>query len=352
MAKPHEPLENYDLRDNHPWVQSDYDDRADRSANIWQLLKMMQESLVMYQSTFEIQKAWEPWQLFFPYARYLDANDIVINRTTNSLYTVEEVLDLVYNIKENSISFQDKESYDLKAYEEWSYAGQKVTLAGAVPPAETDRLEIREKTVNINGNRLVSNLIGLTAAYPNQQQDADPWVDLVTYHIRSRQPAGRGGGKFQGNRELRPLPRARYIDNQEPTKVYEVYGQLFESLIQFDVWAKTATEADQLTAYFEEFVRKYTWVWKLNGVSHMSYEKQFRDEEITKWRNDITNRTIQYYVRTEYLETKQQQRLTDIRSGIYGSVVASGVYGWTLPRHVTVCGESTPHEIPFHYLVT
>jgi hypothetical protein len=353
MAKPHESLEKHDLLDRHPWVRSDYEDRADRSVNIWQTLSMIKESLQQYQSFHQIPKKWEPYTVLFPYSRYLDPGDTVINVTQSITYNVESVLWQVYNKLEGSASFRDKEVYDLKSGEMWCYSGQKVVLSGSNAPDKHDLLLIEPKELGeFSGQLIVGNLIDMLAAYPNQQQDADPWRDLITYRIIRRQ---LGGGKqpFSGPIQYKPQLRATYTDIQEPTKKFNVFSQWYDNDVQFDCWTKTSTEADQLMAYFDDFMRKHRWVWRRNGVVQILYGQQYRDTEVTKWRNDITERSVKYFIRTEYLDTEETTVFTDIRTGLYGLPVSSGVYGWTVPTYLRIVEDNEDvQEIPYWHLIT
>jgi len=351
MSRPGENLEPYDLMTKHPWIKSDHSDKADRSINIWQAISLMRESLNNFQAKFERVKSWDPWTLLMPHARYLHVGDTLINRTKHLSYKVEEVQSLVYNIRENLVSFKDRDGYDPTNYEEWGYSGQKVVISGPIEPDLTDLLEIQPQSENTQTGRFVKNLFQMTAAYPNEQQEADPWVDTITYLLTRRQLGGGGKEIFSGPYEYRPRLRGRYTDDQQPTKSVSIYGQHYENVIQFDLWAKTSTEADQFVAYFEDFMRKHFWVWKRNGVVNIFFLQQYRDEEVTKWRNDITNRTVAYYVRTEYLETREDEKFTEINTDLYGPM-ASGVYGATVPRNIKVANGPETIDIPYYHLIT
>ena len=118
------------------------------------------------------------------------------------------------------------------------------------------------------------------------------------------------------------------MDPDYPDHHVKITGQWFDNLIQFDCWSVTNNGADTLIVWFEDFLFRYTWVWKKNGVQEILYMNRGIDEELIKWRDDIVNRTLIYYFRTEKIVTIRTHDFTqiDLYAGLATTtVVPSGV---------------------------
>lgn len=134
-----------------------------------------------------------------------------------------------------------------------------------------------------------------------------------------RQECG-GTEPFRGTQERKPrlrnvigryAPTYRTYDNGskeliskygEKVGYYEIKGQTFDTLIQFNMWARTSWEAEELTEWFEEYLRKYTGMFREAGILQMWYDRRVRDDKLTQIKNKYHVRSFLYYVRTERID--------------------------------------------------
>ncbi len=280
---------NYSSRADHR--------QADRKATIDDVTSYIYQSLIDYQGKWEKSDAHE-WAYRFPYARYLSEGDVIQNRSTTPdvPYTIEEIIDKATNT---------------------------VRLSGSTKPVTGNRLELSDP-----------NMVNFISAYPYEHIDREIWRDTITYKVARREPGTVSAHPFDGRKEIKPRTRQILVDPDYPGYHITVLGQWFDNEVQFEFWTKFANDGDTLITWFEDFLYKYTWVFKKNGVQEMLYLRREIDEEITKWRNDLCYRSLSYYFRTEKLvpvrdkDFTQVDVIVNLESDVFpaasGSVVASG----------------------------
>ena len=295
MAELNERLEGYletalELSNTEDLKQSD------RNASIDDITMYIHQSLLAFQGMWSPSSI-DDWIISMPYARYLSTGDTIKNLTTGERYTIRTI------VNKNT---------------------KTIKLTGTTAPVTDDRLELSD-----------DNVVNFVAAYPKNEVEPSTWVDHITYKIIDRQPGNLGGSPFSSPREIKPRVRQVLADPDYPDYHIWNMGQWFDNLIQFDCWSNTNNGADSLISWFEDFMYKYTWVWKRNGVSEVLYWRRTVDEEIDEWRNDIANRTVIYYFRTEKLipvrehDLKQIDLFVELESSVLPGI--SGVYYTTLP---------------------
>ncbi len=127
------------------------------------------------------------------------------------------------------------------------------------------------------------------------------------------QPGSLSEKPFQGVKETKPRFREFKLDSGSNCDyLHHVGGQLFDSIVQFDFWAKTNHEASFMLNWFIRFFELHRWVWKWNGVKEILFWRQTDDAIVTRWRNDIVSRSLQLYFQTERLYSHPVRRLRDI----------------------------------------
>lgn len=273
MAKLGDRLETHDVPYIPNLFPNDKRSKADRGASIDDVTSYIYLSLVDFQGKF-IQDKNNSWWVTFLNAWKLTIGSSIQNITSGETYIINQ--------------FVDK-------------AKKKVELRGVVPPTRSDILELSEK-----------DLVRFVPAFSSEEQELADWRDTITYKVSRREPGVVTGKPFGSPQEIKPRLREELPDPENPRHHIFIQGWWFDNLIQFDCWARTNQEADKLISWFEDFVLKYTWVWKKNGVQEILYWSRGRDETITRWRNDIVNRTLLYYFRTEKIIVTRTQDYTQI----------------------------------------
>jgi len=261
MAELNRRLESFD---ESPYGHDmDQDNRqADRAASLDDVTSYIYESLIDYQGKWEKSDA-HSWAYRFPYARYLSVGDTItkVNTDPEVVYTIAEIIDEETNT---------------------------VRLSGSTKPVTGDRLELQDL-----------NIVNFISAYPLVHADPASWRDTITYKISRREPGTLQAHPFDAKKEIKPRVRQYIVDPDNAGYHIKILGQWFDNIIQFEFWTTTANGADSLISWFEDFMYKYTWVWKKNGVQEMLYNRRGIDEESTKWRNDLAYRSLWYFFRTE-----------------------------------------------------
>jgi len=83
-------------------------------------------------------------------------------------------------------------------------------------------------------------------------------------------------------------------------------------------------------------MRQNIWVLKLNGVQEHMFFQRLRDGAVTKWRQDLISRTVQYFFRLEEIlpvVTRDLRKLTT-EVNIDKEIIESGTR-WIAGREVT-----------------
>ena len=143
----------------------------------------------------------------------------------------------------------------------------------------------------------------------------------ITYQVVRREPSGMTGkitAPFEGGKEWKPRLRHTYKDETTGEWV-EIYGHRFDNLVQYDLWAKSAQEADLLLEWTETFLGGYAYFFKQNGIQEMFYFRSGRfafgtteDEAMTMWRNPFKVRSLVWFIRTEELYARIRDSITKI----------------------------------------
>lgn len=272
MAVPSKRLESFDEKPQF-WSSTEDNQQADRSASLDDVTTYIYQSLVDYQSKWNTTRI-SAWTVTFPYARDLRVGNKIRNSTTGEYYTIDSIIDA---------------------------AQHTVRLSGTVAPSSSNRLELAEE-----------NMINFVSAYPQIYAEPQTWKDTITYRVLRREPGTLQSHPFDGRKEIKPRVRQTIVDPDYPDHHIQIMGQWFDNLIQFDCWSVTNNGADSLISWFEDFLFRYTWVWKKNGVQEILYMDRGIDTEVTKWRDDIVNRTLVYYFRTEKIVPIRTHDFTQI----------------------------------------
>ncbi|AOQ24708.1 hypothetical protein Maut_02280 [Moorella thermoacetica] len=100
-------------------------------------------------------------------------------------------------------------------------------------------------------------------------------------------------------KERKPRQRETIPDPDNPDRFITLLGQMFDYIIQFDIWAKAHRQADDLLDKFEDFILIYTPYFMQMGVNQLVFERQLEDQVVTAWRDPVVNRRLQYALRFE-----------------------------------------------------
>jgi len=137
--------------------------------------------------------------------------------------------------------------------------------------------------------------------------------DTITYMVTREEPGSIGGNKkpFGGTREVYPRFRESRKVSDEKSEV--VYGQWFDSLVQFDIWTLTNWEAQRLVIWFKRFMTTHRHFFQNMGISEILFWWRGRDDVSSRLQNNLHLRSIVYFVRTEEISLEEEYNLKELR---------------------------------------
>jgi len=130
---------------------------------------------------------------------------------------------------------------------------------------------------------------------------------IITYKVITREPKG----------EIKPRQRQTIrerTDVLEDARIGEIYGQKFQCIIQFNIFASVYDIAEQVMEKFEEMIFTYTGYLKKNGVAEIVFQKQLTDENYDMFRQTVSVRNLRYYVEVEKLTVLFQEKIKEIET--------------------------------------
>jgi hypothetical protein len=145
------------------------------------------------------------------------------------------------------------------------------------------------------------------------QIDVGPIRPTITYSLLRKEPGAIDGQPFGRHKSYKPkLREVIRPDTVHPGHTVEIFGQWFDTLVEFNCFTTDNRSADLLIDWFERFMEQHIWVLKLNGVQEILYWQRLRDKAVTKWRQDLISRTLQYFFRIEDLLPKVRKNLSNV----------------------------------------
>jgi hypothetical protein len=250
----------------------------------------VEETLRTYQSYWVPEEKGDDWRGFMPYAFLLEPGMKLLNRDTKTLYTISEVTKNPFTHRPTG----------------------EVRLSGDTAPELGDVLELEEK------DRIKFSRVSPRSDETDHEADATrkdtplPWNAHIDFAVVEEAPAEAKPGSARPITLGKKRMLRETIDGVEPGIEYEIRGQWLDSIVRFDLWGATESQAESLVYWFYQYLRQNAWIFKLNGVSDVSFLKRGMDQPIGKWRGILYHRAIDLFVRTEHLFVAQYRKLEHI----------------------------------------
>ncbi|MCY9186589.1 hypothetical protein [Bacillus halotolerans] len=102
-------------------------------------------------------------------------------------------------------------------------------------------------------------------------------------------------------KDIKPRYRGTIRNPYINGEFVQMYGQIFDLLIEFSIFSSSAEEADELVIEFEEFLQLYAGYFKKNGVQEILFCEQGEDNVVEEQRVDTPTRSLLYVMRFEKL---------------------------------------------------
>lgn len=127
---------------------------------------------------------------------------------------------------------------------------------------------------------------------------------IISYRIISRVPAN----------EYKPIVREQINECDEFNEQREgqIFGQTFNCIVQFNIFAAENRLANKVMEKFEELILAYTGYLKEQGVRELYFKEQITDAEYNNFRETLSVRNIRYHVQIEKLTVIFNRRIDDV----------------------------------------
>lgn len=147
-----------------------------------------------------------------------------------------------------------------------------------------------------------------------EEPDFKTETETITVGLVRRVPGSFDqGAPFEGSvKNLRPVLREVKQDSEHPGYRNLYLGYLHDNQIRFTCWALTNKEAIERSLWFEQFMNKYTWFFRVSGVARVLFLEQGQDVFVNNSGNKFYGRPLDYFVRTEDIEIVSEKQIEDI----------------------------------------
>lgn len=264
--------------------------RADRSAGISDIYNMLD----MFASRFQLSFApslKNPWLLNFPYMIIPpETGDMLFNLSTNETYTVKYVPKNRHN----------------------EFYGTVLLSTGITSPKTKERLiyhnpegvgSAKRRLVDFFHAQPPSYVADLAASSGDTGSvRREAFTPTIVAEMRRQEPGTIGKRPFDIAKEIKPRLRETFPHPDDPKNYsVQIRGQWMDNIIRFICYDTTHRGAERLVGWLMDFISKYTWVLKRNGVQEILYWQRRADDKVQTWRDDIVGYPVEYYFRTEEL---------------------------------------------------
>lgn len=126
----------------------------------------------------------------------------------------------------------------------------------------------------------------------------------ISYKVISRKPSN----------EYKPVIREEVneCDLYSEQRGGAIFGQTFDCILQFNIFAAESAVADEIMEKFEELILNYTGYLKNEGVAEIYFKEQITDSDYNNFRETLSVKNIRYYVKIDKLMVIFNRRLDDI----------------------------------------
>jgi hypothetical protein len=138
-----------------------------------------------------------------------------------------------------------------------------------------------------------------TEAFPNGRDPKKVSLPIITYLIKEKRPGIVGNNRSQ---EIKPRFRQESVNEESlegGPKILNIYSQIFDHDIVFEIWEENNAKANKLAERFEDFMMVYKGYFMKNGVSQIIFDHMNGSPESSSFREDIVVRKFVYLVRLE-----------------------------------------------------
>ena len=177
-----------------------------------------------------------------------------------------------------------------------------VRISSITPPSvlKEERLEILSNNRLVRFSQEFTSPIGVEAQTADElQKDVGPIRPTIVHALIKKEPGSVGKDLFGPQKQVKPMHKEVVNNPKFVGRAVMVNIMRYDYLVEFNCFTTDPRSSELLVDWFERFVRQNTWVLKLNGVNEILFFQRLRDGAVTKWRQDLISRTVQYALRIE-----------------------------------------------------
>lgn len=156
-----------------------------------------------------------------------------------------------------------------------------------------------------------------TEADPQLSDGKDVSFPRIIYSVKEARPGIVGNGN---TREIRP--RVRQVEevevNGQNPKLMMIYGQRFDYVIEFTVWAENNRQLDIVTEQFKELMMTYGGFITKQGLTHLVFDKMEGSSETLK--DKAVSRSLFYRVGFEHISLRPTDAIERIEDEVLGKL--------------------------------
>lgn len=138
-----------------------------------------------------------------------------------------------------------------------------------------------------------------TQAFPNGRDPQNVKLPVITYLMKEKRPGVVGNNRTQ---EIKPRFRQEVANEgsfEGSPRVMNIYSQIFDHDVVFEVWEENNAKADELAQRFEDFMMIYKGYFKQHGVGEIIFDHMNNELESPEWKDNVVVRKFRYLVRLE-----------------------------------------------------
>lgn len=128
---------------------------------------------------------------------------------------------------------------------------------------------------------------------------------IITYRILKRRPHPA----FQ---EKKPRLRQTIRHPHQPGDFIEIYGQVYQVIVGFNVFSTSDEEADELAVELEEFLFQYKAFFKKRGVKEIYFLEQDEDETVETSHFPLVKRSLVFDMQFELIIPFYQNQIEQL----------------------------------------
>ena len=273
---------------------------ADRSTNFSETMRMINILFKSYETQYQVNTS-DKNLLCFPNL-FLEPTkgEKIINKATEEVYTIEDtILNPTTGAWEGLV---------------------KITSITPPDPLKEERLEFEKDDRLVRFTPEFATSLGIEGQTSEElQTDIGPIRPTIAYALIKKEPGSVGKDLFGPQKQVKPLHKEIINDPKFAGRSVTINVHRFDYLAEFGCFTTDPHTADALADWFEDFMRQNTWVLKLNGVNELLFFQRLRDGAVTKWRQDLISRTVQYAFRIEEILPVINRNIRKIDKLIYSA---------------------------------